>query len=268
MPTAITTRTTNIPSRFDNDFPALLDDFTPGQYDPHPLVHAESERGLCRVICFSPRHDLTLAQMDQPGVELVVEAWSNEFTQLATHEFITYIQIFENHRKMPGASNPHPHCQIWASEHLPQQVIREDANQRAYFQKNGRTLLADYLAFEQTAGERMIYENDSFSMLVPFWAIWPYEVLIVSRKPAQALSDLDAAGRHDLADILRNLTARYDNMFEASFPYSMGIHQRPTNTEGSQDHWRLHLHFYPPALRAINIPKYMVGYEMAWHTAA
>ncbi len=246
---------------FDNDFPALLSNLSPGTYQPHPLIYAQTERGVCRVLCFSPRHDLTLAQMDGPAIRLVVDAWAQQFAELGALPFIDYVQIFENRGAMMGASNPHPHGQIWASEHLPQLVTLEDAAQLDYYNTHTSTLLSDYLTAEQRLGERIVAENEHFAALVPFWAVWPYETLLISKVPVAAVTDLTDAARDGFADMLRQVTARYDNMFQVSFPYSMGIHQRPTD---GKDHpyWHLHVHFYPPLLRSSTVRKFMVGYEM------
>ncbi|MCC7452381.1 MAG: UDP-glucose--hexose-1-phosphate uridylyltransferase [Anaerolineae bacterium] len=246
---------------FDNDFPALLPDIPTGDYKPTPLIQAESEQGTARVVCFSPRHDLTLAEMDTPTIRQVVDAWIEQYIDLGSKGYIGYVQIFENRGAMMGASNPHPHGQIWASEHLPQQIALEDDTQRAYWQDNNVSLLTDYLAEEQRIGQRMVYENDSFAVLVPFWAIWPFETMIISKRHVSAMSDFTDDERTALADALRNLTVRYDNIFRASFPYSMGFHQRPT-LDGNWDHWHFHAHFYPPLLRSATVRKFMVGYEL------
>lgn len=246
---------------FNNDFPALLSEVETGTYQPHPLIYAESERGICRVLCFSPRHDLTLAQMDQPSIRRVIDAWIEEYKTLGANSFIHYVQIFENRGAMMGASNPHPHGQIWASEHLPQQVILESSAQRDYFREHGTSLLSDYLAAEQKLGERIVYENAEFSVVVPFWAIWPFETMLISKQHFTSIAELTGPTRDLFADALRNITARYDNMFNASFPYSMGIHQRPTD-DSDNNHWHLHVHFYPPLLRSSTVRKFMVGYEM------
>jgi UDPglucose--hexose-1-phosphate uridylyltransferase len=246
---------------FDNDFPALLSDIPTGEYPPHPLIRAESERGLARVVCFTPRHDLTLAEMDTPTIRRVVDAWVEQYADLARKPFIAYVQVFENRGAMMGASNPHPHGQIWASEHLPQQIALEDETQREYWQRHGVSLLGDYLAQEQALGERIVYQNERFVVLVPFWAIWPFEAMIVSKRHVAAMADLTDAERTGLADALRNLTVRYDNIFRAPFPYSMGFHQRPV-VDGQWEHWHLHAHFYPPLLRSATVRKFMVGYEL------
>jgi len=246
---------------FNNDFQALLADIPEGEYTPHPLIHAETERGICRVLCFSPRHDLTLAMMTPAEIRLVVDAWTEQYIDLGARDFINYVQIFENRGAMMGASNPHPHGQIWASEHLPQQILLEDDTQREYFTAHGRSLLADILDAELGLAERVVYENEAFVALVPFWAIWPFETMLVSKRHFGALSDMTAAERDSLADVLRNVTARYDNLFNVSFPYSMGFHQRPTDG-AAHPHWHFHAHFYPPLLRSATVRKFMVGYEL------
>jgi UDPglucose--hexose-1-phosphate uridylyltransferase len=246
---------------FNNDFPALLSDTPAGEYRPHALLHAQSERGLARVVCFSPRHDLTLAEMEPSAIRLVVDAWAAQYEALAREPNIGYVQVFENRGAMMGASNPHPHGQIWASEHLPQQVALEDTSQREYWSGQGRSLLADYLKAELEIGERLIYQNDGFAVLVPFWAVWPFETMIISKRHVPALLDFAAGERDALADVLHHVTVRYDNLFRVSFPYSMGLHQRPV-TEGDWSHWHWHAHFYPPLLRSSTVRKFLVGYEM------
>jgi UDPglucose--hexose-1-phosphate uridylyltransferase len=246
---------------FDNDFPALLPDIPTGDYRSGQLIRAESERGLARVVCFTPRHDLTLAEMDTPTIRRVVDTWIDQYADLGRQPFIGYVQVFENRGAMMGASNPHPHGQIWASEHLPQQIALEDDSQREYWRQNGVSLLADYLEQEQQLGERLVFENGSFTVLVPFWAIWPFETMIISKRHILAMGDLRDDERDDLADALHNLTVRYDNLFQTSFPYSMGFHVRPT-TDDDWQHWHFHAHFYPPLLRSATVRKFMVGYEL------
>lgn len=246
---------------FDNDFPALLPDAPVGEYRPHPLIRAESERGTARVVCFTPRHDLTLAQMDVPTIRHVVDAWVEQYEELAQKPFISYVQVFENRGAMMGASNPHPHGQIWANERLPQEVAQEDASQREYWQQHGTSLLGDYLAKELELGERIVYQNSSFVVLVPFWAVWPFETIVISKRHVTAMTDLTDAERTDLADTLHNITVRYDNLFHTSFPYSMGFHPRPV-AAGDWQHWHFHAHFYPPLLRSATVRKFMVGYEL------
>ncbi|MBX3082999.1 MAG: UDP-glucose--hexose-1-phosphate uridylyltransferase [Anaerolineae bacterium] len=246
---------------FDNDFPALLQD-TPGDsYHPHPLINAQGERGMARVVCFSPRHDLTLAEMNTDEIRPVVDEWRRQYADLATQPHIGYVQVFENRGAMMGASNPHPHGQIWASENLPQEIITEDASQRDYFNEHGRSLLADYLEVELKIGERLIYQNDSFVILVPFWAVWPFETMIISRRHVTQMTDFSEAEADGLADALHQLTVRYDNLFRTSFPYSAGFHQQPV-IAGDWRHWHWHAHFYPPLLRSATVRKFLVGYEM------
>jgi UDPglucose--hexose-1-phosphate uridylyltransferase len=247
---------------FDNDFAALLPNTDVGEDHSNPLFQVEAERGVCRVVCFSPRHDWTLAHMPVQDIRRVVDVWAEQTSGLAAnYNWIHYVQVFENKGEMMGCSNPHPHGQIWSTERLPREVSKEDAAQRDYFQKHGHTLLSDVLAEEQKRGERIVYANDQWTVLVPFWAVWPFEVLLISHQPVSMIADLEAAGRDGLADAISKITIRYDNLFHTSFPYSMGFHQAPVNS-GDQFHWHLHAHFYPPLLRSATIKKHMVGYEM------
>lgn len=246
---------------FDNDFQALLSDVPSGTHSPHPLIYAETERGICRVVCFNPRHDLTLAMMTVDEIRPVIETWITQFQELGAKPFIKYVQIFENRGAMMGASNPHPHGQIWASEHLPQEVSLENDTQRDHFMMHGRSLLADYLKVELDLSQRIVYQNDAFVVLVPFWAVWPFETMLISRREVTSLPELTDRERNSLADALRTITTRYDNLFQVSFPYSMGFHQRPTD-DADYSYWHLHAHFYPPLLRSATVRKFMVGYEM------
>ena len=225
------------------------------------LFVAESERGLCRVVCFSPRHDLTLAKMATPEIRRVVDVWAEQYEELGAVEYINSVQIFENRGAMMGASNPHPHGQIWANETIPNETIKELKSFANYHEKNGRGLLADYLKAELEKGERVVHENASFVALVPFWAVYPFETLIVSRRQVGAFSDLSDAERDGLADILHQTTANYDKLFDVPFPYTMGFHQRPTDGKYYPE-FHLHAHFYPPLLRSATIRKFMVGYEL------
>jgi UDPglucose--hexose-1-phosphate uridylyltransferase len=245
---------------FDNDFPALLPDTPTGEQADHPLFRVQGERGICRVLCFSPRHDLTLAQMDTPDIRHVVDLWAEQTLDLGERAFINYVQVFENKGAMMGCSNPHPHGQIWSTLRLPREIEKEVHTQRDYFNAHGVTLLADYLAEEQRRAERIVYANAHFTALVPFWAIWPFETLLVANRPARSIPELDEAERDALADALHHITARYDNLFRTSFPYSMGFHQQPTG--GEYPFWHLHAHFYPPLLRSATVRKFMVGYEL------
>jgi UDPglucose--hexose-1-phosphate uridylyltransferase len=247
---------------FDNDFAALLPDVA--EQTPtlsQPLLAAIPERGICRVVCFSPRHDLTLPELDQTVIENVLATWMHASADLGSRDFIRYTQIFENKGAMMGCSNPHPHSQIWAQSQLPNEIAQELDSQSAYFGEHHRPLLADYLAEEQRHPERIVCQNEHFTALVPFWAVWPFEILLVAHRPVAQLTDLTASETHDLAEVLKQVTTRYDNLFEISFPYSMGFHQAPSDGQ-SHPEWVLHAHFYPPLLRSATIRKFMVGYEM------
>ena len=246
---------------FDNDFPALLPDTPTDEPTDHPLFRAQGERGICRVICFSPRHDLTLAQMETADIRRVVDAWAEQTLDLGRRDFIGYVQIFENRGEMMGASNPHPHGQIWSTLRLPREIEKELTTQREYYNAYGMTLLAEYLAEERRRGVRIVYANEHWTVLVPFWAIWPFETLLISNRVVPSIPALDDAERDALADALHQITVRYDNVFRTSFPYSMGFHQQPTDG-ATYPFWHLHAHFYPPLLRSATIKKHMVGYEM------
>jgi UDPglucose--hexose-1-phosphate uridylyltransferase len=247
---------------FVNDYAALLPD-APGLPEPasSPLLVAQPARGLCRVLCFHPDHSLTLARMTQPEIHRVVDAWTHEYQELGGVDWIQYVQIFENRGAMMGASNPHPHGQIWSTGFVPDEPAAETTAQREYQAKHGRCLLCDYVAEELSAGERIVVANDHFVVMVPWWAVWPFEVLVVSRRHAGAMPDFKSAERDALADVLKRITTRYDNLFETSFPYTMGFHQRPTDGEGHVE-WHFHAHFYPPLLRSATVRKFMVGFEM------
>jgi UDPglucose--hexose-1-phosphate uridylyltransferase len=246
---------------FDNDFAALLPDSAPAEYDRDRLLVAESERGICRVLCYSPRHDLTLGNMDPAMVRTVVEAWAGQYAELGALPWIRHVQIFENNGAMMGASNPHPHGQIWADERIPNEPAKEADAQAEYMGAQKTCLLCDYQSLEERLQERIVCRNDSFVALVPFWAVWPYETLLVARNHRGALTDLPDKERGDLADILPRLIRAYDRVFDAPFPYSMGFHQRPTDAENHPE-WHCHAHFYPPLLRSATVRKFMVGYEM------
>lgn len=246
---------------FDNDFAALLPDTPEGEWTAGDLLMARAERGCCRVICFSPCHDLSLAEMTTTELRQVVDVWAEEYARLAAHPDIGYVQIFENKGLMMGCSNPHPHGQVWATETVPGEPAKELAQQRAYRERNGKCLLCTYLELELTLRERIICENDHFVALVPFWAVWPFETLVLPRRHCGALPALCDPERDALADLFRLVTVRYDNLFETSFPYSMGWHQAPTDGE-QHEGWHLHAHFFPPLLRSAEVKKYMVGFEM------
>ncbi|HHX43060.1 MAG TPA: UDP-glucose--hexose-1-phosphate uridylyltransferase [Chloroflexi bacterium] len=246
---------------FDNDFAALLPGVPAGEYRHGDLLWARAEPGLCRVVCFSPDHSLTLAAMEIGDVRRVVDVWTEQYAEIGARPEIGYVQIFENKGAIMGSSNPHPHGQIWASASVPQEPAVEGAAQAEYLARHGRCLLCDYLAVEADARERIICENEGFVALVPFWATWPFEAMILGRRHAASLLDLTDDERTALADILKRLTTRYDNLFQVSFPYTMGIHQQPTDG-APYPAWHLHLHAYPPLLRSATVKKFMVGYEM------
>jgi UDPglucose--hexose-1-phosphate uridylyltransferase len=246
---------------FDNDFSALKPDTPAGEIEEKGLLVARSEAGRCRVVCFSPRHDLTMARMSVPELRNVVNIWTREFLALASDPRIRSVQIFENRGAMMGCSNPHPHGQIWANETLPNDLAKEMAAFRDYQNEHGATLLHNYLELELARQERLVCANDHFVLLVPFWAVWPFETLLVSRRNVSALDELNDPERTALAEILRQAAIRYDNLFCTSFPYTMGFHQRPTDG-GEYPEFHLHAHFYPPLLRSATIKKFMVGYEM------
>ena len=246
---------------FDNDFAALRPDDPPAGVDVDGLLVARGEPGVCRVICFSPRHDLSLADMAVPDIRRVVDVWAAQYEELGARPDIGHVQIFENKGAMMGASNPHPHGQIWAQQSVPLEPARETARMRDHHARHGRTLLEDYLRAELRLDERIVCANDGFVALVPFWAVWPFETLVIGRRPAASLSALDDTERDQLADVVKRLVARYDNLFDVTFPYSAGIHQAPTDGEPHPE-WHLHMHFYPPLLRSATVRKFLVGYEM------
>ncbi|AZQ65540.1 UDP-glucose--hexose-1-phosphate uridylyltransferase [Flammeovirga pectinis] len=247
---------------FQNDFAALLEEIPSGEVNEgNGLFKAKSERGLCKVICFSPRHDLTIPEMDVDGIRKVVDLWCKEYAELGARDYINYVQIFENKGAVMGCSNPHPHGQVWAQESLPLEPEKKQANQLAYFDKNGKTMLSDYIADELKQGTRVVYENEHFVALVPYWAVWPFETMIVPKRAVARVTDLTEEERDALADAYKSLTVKYDNIFQVSFPYSAGIHQAPTDGEDHPE-WHMHMTFYPPLLRSATVKKFMVGYEM------
>ncbi len=247
---------------FDNDYAALLPDSpAPPEDRVHPLLLAERERGTCRVLCFHPDHNLTLARMQPAEIERVVEAWSAQTRELGDRPDVSYVQIFENRGAMMGASNPHPHGQIWATEHIPDEPARENERQLIYHHEHHSCLLCDYLKTELEQGLRVVCQNDQFVAVVPFWAVWPFETLLLSRDHVQSFTDFTPAHSRGLADILKRLTTRYDNLFQVSFPYTMGFHQQPTDGQ-THPEWHFHGHFYPPLLRSATVRKFMVGFEM------
>lgn len=272
---------------FDNDFPALLGmeneelriEKTNSQFS---MLNSQLETGVCRVICFSPRHDLTLAELPVAQIRAVVDTWVAQCEELGARDDIAYIQMFENKGEMMGASNPHPHGQLWATRHIPTEITKETRGQLRYLKgqhdcdgetggqgdkgqmiasPSGLPLLLDYLEIERRESERIIFENAHFVCLVPFWAIWPFETMILPKRHVRRIVELTEPERDALADALKRMTTRYDNLFEVAFPYTMGVHQAPYDGE-PHDEWQMHLHFYPPLLRSATVRKFMVGYEM------
>ena len=247
---------------FTNDFPALLPDTPDGsEQDPHSLLRVQSERGICRVVCFSPRHDQSLGELGPSELAQVVDIWAEQYAELGADPMVNHVQVFENRGALMGASNPHPHGQIWASEHVPVQVAREQERQLKHYKAHGSSLLGDYLSVELASKERLVCANEHFVAVVPFWAAWPYETLLISRRRVASLVDLTFAERDALADMVNRMATRYDNLFEAFFPYVMGFHQSVTDRRPHPE-WHLHLHFYPPLLRSAAVRKFMVGFEL------
>jgi UDPglucose--hexose-1-phosphate uridylyltransferase len=245
---------------FTNDFAALQKD-TPSFSVNNGLLKAQSETGICKVICFSPNHSKSLAQMEVEDIKKVVHAWQREFKDLGANENINYVQIFENKGAVMGCSNPHPHGQIWSQSTLPNEVDKKDKHQKKYFDKNKTSLLGDYLQQELVANERIIFQNDDFVVLIPFWAIWPFEAMIAPKKAQKDILQLSDIEAKNYAEAISVITQLYDKLFNTSFPYSSGIHQAPTNGK-ENEHWHWHMSFYPPLLRSATVKKFMVGYEM------
>lgn len=248
---------------FTNDYAAVLPDVPVVEAvpddSPRRLLRAQTVPGTARVICFSPRHDLTLPEMELPAIGRVIETWIEQTADLGRS--YRWVQLFENKGEMMGCSNSHPHGQVWGIDALPNESAKEDHHQRAYYEAEGRPLLVDYVAMEVESGERIVVENEDWLAVVPWWAVWPFETVLLPRRHILRLHDLREGERQTLAVILKQLLTRYDNLFHTSFPYSMGWHGAPFLTE-PQDHWQLHAHFYPPLLRSATVRKFMVGYEM------
>jgi UDPglucose--hexose-1-phosphate uridylyltransferase len=246
---------------FTNDFSSLLVGTSFKNVNKSNLLIAKSESGICRVVNFSPRHDLTLAEMNEEDIEKVIDTFALEFKNLASNKDINYVQIFENKGAMMGNSNPHPHAQIWSQQSIPSEPLNELKQFRKYYNKNGKSLLSDYLKLELKLDERVVYKNSTFVAVVPFWATWPYETLIIPKRKMANITQLKEDGKKDFANILKAVTSKYDNLFQTSFPYSSGMHQAPTDRKEYKE-WHFHMHFYPPLLRSSSIKKFMVGYEM------
>ncbi len=248
---------------FENDFSALKLDAPRFLSDDggKGLLVAEGESGVCRVVCFSPRHDLTLATLPVEQIRAVVDVWAEQYVELGSRDDIGYVQVFENRGAMMGASNPHPHGQIWASRSITNDVLAELAGQKQYLSEHGCCLLCEYRTLEMALGERVVAANDSFVAVVPFWAVWPFEVMIVPVRHVARLEEMTDPERDGLADILKRVTGTYDKVFDTPFPYSMGFHPAPCDREEHPE-WHFHGHFYPPLLRSATIRKFMVGFEL------
>jgi len=263
---------------FTNDFRALLPDVPKAEASANSLLRTEDVRGTCRVICFSPRHDLTLPEMEVSDIRKVVDVWAEQTTELG--QIYRWVQVFENKGAVMGCSNPHPHGQIWTEDTLPNEPRKEDDNQRTYFNEHGTQLLLDYVKLELEQEERVVVNNEHWVVVVPYWAVWPFETLLLPRRHVLRVPDLTDDERNALADIFKQHLIRYDNLFETSFPYSMGWHGAPFDVQTfevssdesqkndaqkpqrSYDYWQLHAHFYPPLLRSATVKKFMVGFEM------
>jgi UDPglucose--hexose-1-phosphate uridylyltransferase len=246
---------------FDNDFAALYPDVEGEKLSENDLFVAESERGICRVICFSPNHSLTLAKMETVEIKSVVDVWQSQTADLSKNDFIRSVQIFENRGEMMGSSNPHPHGQIWASESVPNELKKELDSFENYRKKHQTCLLCDYATAEIKKNERLVAQNDNFAVIVPFWAVYPFETIVVSKRHFGSFLDISEAEKTDLADALKQITSRYDKLFNVSFPYSMGFHQSPFNVDFAGD-IHFHGHFYPPLLRSATVRKFLVGFEL------
>lgn len=248
------------PYAFTNDFSALLDNVAENKLE-NGLLKAESENGICRVVCFSPKHSLTLPIMSVEEIIKVINLWKKEFTFLGAKEQINYVQIFENKGEVMGCSNPHPHGQIWAQRSIPEEILKKTREQKKYWETHQRSLLEIYLAQELQLKERILLENEDFVALVPYWAIWPYETMIIPKRKIKNIAAFNQREIRSFAEVLKTLTIKYDNIFKTSFPYSAGIHQAPTDNL-LYDEWHMHMSFYPPLLRSATVKKFMVGYEM------
>ncbi|XP_067122514.1 galactose-1-phosphate uridylyltransferase-like [Centruroides vittatus] len=246
---------------FDNDYPALVEDVPDPQENEHPLFRIESARGKCKVMCFHPRSDVTLPLMTVDEISEVIEDWVQQSVELGRQ--YKWVQIFENKGEIQGCSNPHPHCQIWASSFLPNTPSKEDKIQKNFYIKHGTPMLLEYLHEESKRKERIILENKHWVVLVPFWAVWPYETLLLPKRHVTRLADLNKEEKYSLAEIMKRHLTKYDNLFKTSFPYSMGWHGAPTGNDHTRaNYWQLHAHYFPPLLRSANVKKFTVAYEM------
>lgn len=249
------------PYAFTNDFGALLPDVDHFEIAVNGLIKAKSERGICRVICFSPDHSRTLPLLTNTEIAAVIRLWMNEYREISKNEWVSYIQIFENKGAIMGCSNPHPHGQIWASENIPVEILKKQERLINYWLRENCSILQDYLRFELNAGERIIFENEGFVVLVPFWAVWPFETMIIPKRRMASITEMKEEEVIQFSEAVSHITTRYDNIYKVSFPYSAGIHQAPVKIS-SHPAWHWHMVFYPPLLRSATVKKFMVGYEM------
>lgn len=248
------------PFVFVNDFSALLP-YSPELEEQNGLLKAETEKGICKVVCFSPNHSLTIPLMEVADITKVVQVWKREYQELGKTENINYVQIFENKGEIMGCSNPHPHGQIWSQSSIPNEILKKTSHFKKYWNENKKSLLYDYLMQELKLKERILIENEHFVTLIPYWAVWPYEAMILPKKHYQHIGQLNSEEETAFAEIIKGLTIKYDNLFGTSFPYSSGIHQCPTDGKEYPE-WHFHMAFYPPLLRSATVRKFMVGYEM------
>ena len=246
---------------FDNDFPALMIDEVKNDFQENSFFTTKPERGINKVICFSPKHDITLPEMEVSEIVDVIKVWQQQYVELGSLDYINNVQIFENKGAVMGCSNPHPHCQVWAQESIPTLISKTGIQFKKYFDQYQRTMLSDYLNKELVQQERIVFESEYFAVVVPFWAVWPYETMIISKRVLASINEMTKEEVKDYAEVLKRLTTKYDNLFNVSFPYSAGIHQAPTDG-GNYPEWHFHHHFYPPLLRSAEVKKFMVGYEM------
>ena len=246
---------------FDNDFAALHSCISISEYNVDNMLKAQTESGICRVVCFDPDHSKTLADLSITQIRAVIDTWILEYLSLGSRPEINYVQIFENKGEMMGCSNPHPHGQIWAQYSIPGEVMKEQQHMCDHYERMKSSLLADYIEVEKRENKRIVFENEHFIIVVPFWAIWPFETLLLSKRHLQSIDQLTPAERNGMASAMKELTTKYDALFNISFPYSAGIHQKPTDGKVHPE-WHFHMHFYPPLLRSATVKKFMVGYEM------
>lgn len=246
------------PYVFKNDFPALLAGHSARPSSEDKIFKSQPVSGEARVICYSKRHDLSMARLPEEELRKIVVCWEQQYRELSQR--YSWVSIFENKGAAMGCSSPHPHGQVWASNYVPTEVAKEDHFQREYFNANGKVLLLDYARKELDLGKRVIFQEGCWICVVPYWATWPFEALLLPTDHISDIGHLNESNKTDLAKALKRLTVKYDNLFQTPFPYSMGWHGRPPGDEGA--HWLLHCHFYPPLLRSASIRKFMVGFEL------